>query len=142
MVTDGPSALIMVADDDQGFRGAVRDFLLDEGFRVAEASDGDEAVVLASELAPDVVLMDLRMPGMDGIEAARRIKELSPLVQVVMLTALGDPSLKRGAQEAGVYCYLVKGCPPLMVLDMLRFACAYKLALEGESTISQQEPVA
>jgi CheY-like chemotaxis protein len=129
------SALVMVADDDSGFRAEVCGFLVETGFRVTEAADGTEAVALAGALAPDVVIMDLRMPGMDGIEATRRIKEVAPSVQVVMLTAYDDSMFKQEAAEAGAYCYLIKGSPPQVVLDVVKFAWGYKLGLEGQPVI-------
>jgi CheY-like chemotaxis protein len=128
----------MVADDDSGFRAEVCGFLVDTGFQVTEAADGSEAVAIAGELDPDVVIMDLRMPRMDGIEATRRIKQVAPSVQVVMLTAYDDPTLKQEAAEAGAYCYLIKGSPPQMVLDVVRFAWGYKLGLEGDPVIPGQ----
>jgi DNA-binding NarL/FixJ family response regulator len=122
---------ILVVDDDQGFREMLRDFLADDGFDViGEAPDGAEAFSLAERLHPDVVLMDLRMPKMDGLEATRRIKAVLPITQVIMLSAYEDPALKRGAEEVGVYCYLIKGCPPAILIDMLRFAWSFKVALQ------------
>ncbi len=133
---EGPAPRIMLVDDDQGFREMLRDLLVEDGFEVVgEASDGGEAARLASELMPDVILMDLRMPNVDGIEGARLLKTLLPLVQIIMLSAYGDLGLQRGAQEAGVYCYLIKGCPPGMIREMLRFAWKYKLGLERGGSI-------
>ncbi len=133
---EGPAPRIMLVDDDQGFREMLRDLLVEDGFEVVgEASDGGEAARLASELMPDVILMDLRMPNVDGIEGARLLKTLLPLVQIIMLSAYGDLGLQRGAQEAGVYCYLIKGCPPGMIREMLRFAWKYKLGLERGASI-------
>ena len=71
---------------------------------------------------PDVVLMDLRMPNVDGIQATRAIKRLVPSVQVIMLSAYGDSALKMGAEEAGVSSYLIKGCPPDLIREALLLA--------------------
>ncbi len=130
-VMAGPVPRIMVVDDDRAFREMLRDLLAEEGFAVvAEAGDGAEAVAAAERTTPDVVLMDLRMPNVDGIQATRSIKELQPLVQVIMLSAYGDPALQRGAEDAGVYCYLIKGCPPAMIREMLRYAWRFKIEAE------------
>ncbi len=127
----GPAPRIMLVDDDRDFREMMRDLLVEDGFHVVgEASDAAEAAQLASQVMPDVILMDLRMPNEDGIEGTRLLKTVLPLVQVIMLSAYGDLGLQRGAQEAGVYCYLIKGCPPGMIREMLRFAWKYKLGLE------------
>jgi DNA-binding NarL/FixJ family response regulator len=125
---------VLVVDDDQGFREMLRDFLIDDGFEVVgEAGDGEEAVSLTEQLLPEVVLMDLRMPRMDGIEATRVIKAARPTIQVIILSAYEDPGLKRGAEEVGVYCYLIKGCPPSIIRDMLRFARDFKTGLDDQT---------
>jgi len=130
-VTTVDAPRVLVVDDDQGFREMLRDFLADDGFEViGEAPDGAQACNLAVELHPDVVLMDLRMPRMDGLEASRRIKSALPITQIIILSAYEDAALKRGAEEVGVYCYLIKGCPPSVLVDMLRFAGSFKVSLE------------
>jgi DNA-binding NarL/FixJ family response regulator len=109
---------VLLVEDDRGLREALRDLLEDIEFDVVgEAANGEEGVRMTIELEPDVVLMDLRMPVMGGLEAARRIRAERPDVQVVILTAYDDPALKEGANGAGVYAYLVKGCPPRDVSD-------------------------
>ncbi len=76
---------------------------------VGEAADGLEAVELAARLRPDVVLMDLAMPVMDGCEAARRIKEARPSCRVVVLTVHGDEEIRQRAFRAGTDDFVVKG---------------------------------
>ena len=123
----GPRVLIV--EDEPMLRHALADMLEAKGIRVAgEARDGHEAVRLASELRPEVVLMDLRMPGMDGIEATRQIKTALPRIQVLVLSAYDDPGLHRSAEEAGVFCYLVKGCAPQLILDMIERAWGHAQA--------------
>jgi DNA-binding NarL/FixJ family response regulator len=103
---------VLLVEDDQGLREALRDLLEDIDFDVVgEAGNGAEGVRMTLDLEPDVVLMDLRMPVMGGLEAARKIREHRPEIPVVILTAYDDPALKQGAEEAGVYAYLIKGCP-------------------------------
>lgn len=114
---------VLVADDDGLVREAVRELLEDYGFDVvAEAEDGSHAVRLADELRPDVVLMDMRMPVMDGIAATAEIRGRCPDVQVVMLSAYDDPGFQRGAEEAGALCYVVKGVGGGLLRDVLRSA--------------------
>ena len=130
---------VMVVDDDYGFRTMVRSWLVEEGVDVvAEAPDGPEAVARAAQTHPDVVLMDLRMPKMDGIEAASRILSTDPDTQIILLSAYGDASLKQAAQEAGVYCYLIKDCPPSVLWRTIRFAWTLKLSLKHRGRAAAQ----
>jgi len=97
-----------VAEDETIIRLDLRALLERAGFEVcAEARDGEEAVALAREHAPDVAIMDVKMPKVDGIEAARRILDERP-IPIVMLTAYGQDELVQRAAEAGVFGYLVK----------------------------------
>jgi response regulator NasT len=99
---------ILVAEDETIIRLDLRGLLERAGYEVvAEARDGEEAVALAREHAPDLALMDVKMPRLDGIEAARRILEERP-IPIVMLTAFDQQELVERAAEAGVYGYLVK----------------------------------
>jgi two-component system, response regulator PdtaR len=122
---------VVLAEDDVELRDVLRDLLEDRGLRiVGEASDGQEAVEVAMRVLPDVVLMDLRMPVLNGIEATKRIKEQGLRMEVVILSAYDDPGLNEGAQEAGAFAYLVKGCPAQMIVDVIRFARDFKLSTE------------
>ena len=122
----GPAPRVLVVDDELNVLMALCELLGDQGFDVVgRASDGRQAVELAAEARPDVVLMDMRMPILDGIEATRLIREWDPHVQVVMLSAYEDAGLRQGAQDVGVYCYLVKGCSPTLIGDMVRAAAQH-----------------
>jgi DNA-binding NarL/FixJ family response regulator len=126
---------ILIADDDDDLRQAVRDLLEDQQFIVVgEAVDGADAVTKAIALDPDVILIDLRMPDVDGIEATRRIKARLPMVQIVMLSAYGDPGLISAAEDAGVYAYLVKGCPADLIRHVLSSAFSFKAGLVQRQT--------
>ncbi len=96
---------------------------------VGAASDGEEAVRLVAELDPDVVLMDLSMPGMDGLEATRRISARHPDVQVLVLTSFSDGDRVRGALDAGAVGYLLKDADPQELLDGVR------AVIRGESPL-------
>lgn len=101
-------AHVVIADDDPIIRMDLREMLGGMDYEVAgEASDGKSAVELARKLRPDLVIMDIKMPELDGIEAARMLtaEEVAP---VLMLTAYSDPDLVQRATQAGVINYLVK----------------------------------
>jgi two-component system invasion response regulator UvrY len=121
---------LLVADDHPMLRAALVDLLVQAGFEVAgEAADGADAVALAKELEPDVVLMDLRMPVLGGLDATRLIKDARPDIQVVLLTAFESPALQQQAEEAGCFSYLVKGCPPGDLRLALHEAMAWRRSL-------------
>ncbi len=99
---------ILIAEDETIIRLDLRGLLERSGYTVVgEARDGEEAVELARRLEPDLAVMDVKMPRLDGIDAARRILEERPL-PIVMLTAFGQQELVSRAVEAGVFGYLVK----------------------------------
>jgi CheY-like chemotaxis protein len=132
MVGLGPQApKVLIVEDAESERAVLRDLLEAEGIAVvAEAGDGAEAVDRAVQTRPDVVLMDLRMPGMGGIEATRLIKESLPTTQVIILTVYEGPLPERSAEEVGAYAYLVKGCSPALIRDVIVQARSYKAGLE------------
>ena len=102
---------LLLADDHRMLRETLRRSMLDEGFDVVgEASDGQEAVDLADQLQPDVILMDVTMPEMGGVEAPRRIVEQRPDARIVMLTMHADQDVIAAAIRAGASGYLVKDC--------------------------------
>jgi response regulator NasT len=107
---------ILIAEDETIIRLDVRTLLEKAGHQVvAEARDGQEAVALAEEHDPELIVMDVRMPHMDGIEAARQITDRKP-VPIVMLTAYAEQDLVTRASEAGAFAYLVK---PFREVDLL-----------------------
>ena len=109
---------MLVVDDDDAVRAVLAEILQEEGFQVVgQAIDGIEGVSLALSLTPDGVLIDVRMPRMGGIEAARAILAQLPNVRIVMLSAYDDASLQAEAKEAGVSAFLVKGCPLSELVD-------------------------
>jgi two-component system, NarL family, response regulator DegU len=124
---------LMLADDHRMLRQGLRRSLEDEGFDVVgEASDGLEAVRLAADLKPDVVLMDVTMPEMDGVEAARRVHEADPDVRVLMLTMHADADVVADAIRAGACGYLVKDCSIDEIADAIR------MAANGDTALSPQ----
>ncbi len=102
---------LLLADDHRMLRDGLRRTMVDSGFDVVgEAANGEEAVRLAHERRPDVVLMDVTMPVLDGIEATRLIRSQLEATQVVVLTMHGDSDLMSRALQAGAAGYLVKDC--------------------------------
>jgi CheY-like chemotaxis protein len=125
---------VLIVEDAESERAVMRDLLEAEGIAVvAEAGDGAEAVDRAVQSRPDVVLMDLRMPAMGGIEATRLIKEALPSTQVIILTVYEGPLPERSAEEVGAYAYLVKGCSPSLIRDVILQARNYKTGLEASA---------
>lgn len=129
MTTD-PITVLLV-DDHQVVRQGVRAYLdaLPDFTVVAEAASGEAAVRLASEHIPDVVLMDLVMPGMDGVEATRQIKAVSPRTQIVVLTSYHQDEHIFPALRAGAISYVLKD------VKMDELADAVRRAAQGEATL-------
>jgi AmiR/NasT family two-component response regulator len=126
---------VIIADDESIVRSDLKEMLTDLGYLVVgEVGDGQSAVNLARELKPDVVLMDIKMPDMDGIEAAQALTE-EQIAPVILLTAYGQKELVDKAKEAGVVGYMVK---PFREADL---APAIDIALSrfGEFQTMQQE---
>lgn len=114
---------VLVVDDQALVRAGVTLLLRTAGEDVVgEAADGHEAVRLAARLHPDVILMDLRMPRLDGIEATRRILAALPSTHVVMLTTFDDDAEVYGALQAGAVGYLLKDGEPEAMVDAVRRA--------------------
>ncbi|MBN2847056.1 MAG: response regulator [Coriobacteriia bacterium] len=126
---------VLIAEDEALIRMDLREMLVEEGHEVVgEARDGAEAIALARELSPDVVFMDVKMPGTDGLTAARTIGE-ERLAPVVMVTAFSQQSYVDEATGAGAMAYLVKpftkrDIVPAMTVAVSRFA--ESRALESE----------
>lgn len=122
---------VLIVDDHELVRQGVRAFLdaQDDLDVVAEAGTGKEAVAACAEWVPDVVLMDLLMPAMDGIEATRRVKEVSPRSQVVVLTSHHDDAHVFPALRAGALSYVLKSIGPEELAGTVRRAA------RGEPTL-------
>lgn len=107
--------------------------MTDQGFDVVgEARDGDEAIRLAEELQPEVILMDVTMPEVDGVEATRQIRLQFPEIRIVMLTMHADQEVLASAIRAGASGYLVKDC------STEEIASAVRMAASGETALSPQ----
>lgn len=126
---------IVIADDHAVVREGLRMFLsLDEEFKlVGEAKTGREAIELAHRLKPDVVLMDLIMPGMDGIAATAAIRQEVPDVEVVALTSVLEDASVTGAIRAGAIGYLLKNAAPDELRRAIKAAAAGQVQLSPEA---------
>ena len=135
---------ILIAEDETIIRLDLRELLESAGFEVcAEAKDGIEAVELAASTDPELAILDVKMPRLDGIDAARRILEERP-IPIVMLTAYGQDELVSRAVEAGVFGYLVKPFREADLLPAIRTARARhdELAALREEAESLSEALA
>jgi two-component system, NarL family, response regulator DegU len=131
MLDGGPAIRLLLADDHTMLREALRRAMEGAGLAiVGEAGDGDEAVRLAIELRPDVVLMDVSMPILDGVEATRHIHREVPDVAVVILTMHADSQVVARALSAGAVGYIVKDASMSEVVD------AVCLAANGDTALS------
>jgi len=133
-MTEREPIRVMIVDDHDMLREGLMAFLrvyptLD---LVAEAASGLEAVRLCLELQPDVVLMDLVMPEMDGVETTRRVQEVSPSTRVIALTSFGDDDLVRRALKAGAISYLLKN------VSAEELAEAIEAAYHGKPTLAPE----
>ena len=125
---------ILLVDDHRVVRQGVRAFLETnpDMIVVAEAESGETAVALAAEHAPDVMLMDLIMPGMDGVEATRRIKETSPRTQIIILTSYHQDEHIFPAIRAGALSYLLKDVGPKELVEAVRKAAVGEAVLHSQ----------
>lgn len=147
---------VLIADDHRMLREGLRHSLEENGLTVtAEAANGADAVQLARELRPDVVLMDVTMPVLDGVEATRLLRSRVPDCQVVMLTMHADREVMARAIQAGAVGYLVKDCSAEDVVEAVRLAASgdtvspalassmlaevHRSADEGPAVISSRE---
>lgn len=122
---------ILIVDDHEVVRNGIRAYLetLPEFNVVGEAVSGEDAISLVTELIPDIVLLDLIMPGMDGVEATRRIKQISPRTQVVVLTSYHEDVHIFPALKAGAIAYILKDMKMDKLVEVLH------RALQGEVTL-------
>ncbi len=122
---------ILIADDHEVVRNGIRSYLetIPDFQVVGEASSGEETLGMVAELIPDIVLLDLIMPGMDGIETTRRVKQISPRTQVVVLTSYHEDVHIFPALKAGAISYILKDMKMEKLVDVLH------RAVQGEVTL-------
>ncbi|MEU0290242.1 response regulator transcription factor [Streptomyces sp. NPDC005908] len=135
---------VLLVDDHQVVRRGLRTFLevQDDIEVVGEAADGAEGVALAAELQPDVILMDVRMPGMDGVEALRRLRELDHRARVLIVTSFTEQRTVIPALRAGAAGYVYKDIDPDALAGAIRSVHAGHVLLQAEvagALLSQEE---
>jgi NarL family two-component system response regulator LiaR len=126
---------ILLVDDHAVVRSGLSKFLMvnKDLELVAEASDGAEAVQMAGLHKPDVILMDLMMPGMDGITATREIHQKYPQIKIIALTSFSEQNMVQGALQAGAYGYLQKNVTAADLGNAIRSAYAGRITLSPEA---------
>ena len=127
---------VMLVDDHAVVRSGLSKFLMvyPDLELVGEADSGEEGVQRCQLLRPDVVLMDLKMPGMDGVTATRLIREKCPATQVVVLTSFHDEAMVQGALQAGAMGFLLKDVTAAELAQAVRSARAGRITLASEAT--------
>jgi two-component system cell cycle response regulator DivK len=121
-LTDGKGPLVLIVDDVPDNRAIYVLFLKFSGFRVAEAANGEEALRQAEKLVPDIIIMDLSLPVMDGWEATRRLRHdpRTKAIPVIVLTGHALPEYAEAAREAGCNLVITKPCLPDQLMDQIR----------------------
>jgi two-component system, response regulator PdtaR len=143
-MAEGDRSRVVVAEDEAIIRLDLKEMLEEEGFAVVgEAADGDAAVRLAEEQRPDLVIMDIKMPGLDGLQAAERITEHN-LAAVLILTAFSQRQLVQRAADAGAMGYVVKPFQKSDLMPAIEIALARygQLAALKKETASVSERLA
>ncbi len=134
-MTETKTIRVMLVDDHAVVRSGLGAFLTayDDLALVGEASNGERAVAMCQQVQPDVVLMDLMMPGMDGVTATKLIREKYPTIQVIALTSFKDKEMVEGALQAGAIGYLLKDVSADELARAIRAAVAGKPTLASEA---------
>ncbi len=114
------AASILIVDDEKNIRTTLTDILEEEGCEVLAASTGEQAVKLCERRRFDVVLLDVRMPGIDGIEALRRIRRQRDGVKVILMSAYGVGQVERTAIEEGAIAFMRKPLDIRRIIELIR----------------------
>lgn len=110
---------ILIVDDQKGVRRLLEEIFKKDGWAVSTAVDGSEAVEMALQIQPDIILMDMKMPNMNGLEASQKIIEQNPNLSIIMMTAYGEMEVVRAALESGVKKCITKPFDIIFLRDMV-----------------------
>ena len=127
--SNGRAPTVLVVEDTEALRVALRELLREQGYRVETAGDGTQAVQAAGRSEPDVIIMDLRLPGEDGLAAIQEIRTFVPGAAVIVHTFYSDPMTRKSLEDEGVFRYVVKGSSPDRLLE------AVKQAIDRKSVV-------
>ena len=130
---------ILVVDDQKGVRYSFKKILGEAGYEVATASSGEKAIELTRRSEPDLVIMDVRMPEMDGLETLQRLKEINNKLVVIMMTAYSTTEKAIRAMELGAYEYLIKPFDNRMLTDIIEKALEVKKKMFCPVAIDETE---
>jgi two-component system response regulator ResD len=116
-MTDSKGRVVLIVDDDDMIRRLVRTVLEADEFEVVEARDGETALRLATDTHPAVVVLDIMMPGLDGVEVCRRLDHQQ--VKVIVLTARDEPDLEKDCRQAGANAFVTKPFSSVELIDVV-----------------------
>jgi DNA-binding NtrC family response regulator len=124
---------LLLVDDEEDFRTTLANRMKKRNIDVTDAASGEEAVGIAGRKPFDVAIVDIKMPGMDGIETLKRIKKIDPLLEVILLT--GHASVEAGIEgiRAGAYDYVIKPCTVGDLLAKVEDACRRRMVEKGSA---------
>ena len=118
---------ILLVDDEDRFRESLSQQLSHRGFKVYQTNNGEDAIKIVRHKNPQVVILDQKMPGMDGIETLKELKKIRPEVQVIMHTAYGNIESARVTGKHDVFCYLEKPCNLDELISMIKMAAEERI---------------
>ncbi|WP_195576402.1 response regulator [Paenibacillus sp. 1001270B_150601_E10] len=119
---------VLIVDDQNGIRVLLMEVFSGEGYEAYQASNGKEALELVQQVTPDIVLLDMKIPGMDGLEILKQIKQMKPNMNVIMMTAYGELDMIKEATELGALMHFTKP------FDIDEMRVAVNMTLDGSKS--------
>lgn len=119
---------VLIVDDQNGIRVLLMEVFSGEGYEAYQASNGKEALELVQQVTPDIVLLDMKIPGMDGLEILKQIKQMKPDMNVIMMTAYGELDMIKEATELGALMHFTKP------FDIDEMRVAVNMTLDGSKS--------